>query len=247
MAKVTAENVQKGADDYNRLSGQGLPGNPSDPTGNPPYSPFNLGLPGHRPYMAGLGRFFTRARLEEILGGEHPYAYAMNNPVTYTDPSGLKPLNGQLFGPPFNAGPRPGTLPGTCLTCREINDFVWEYCTSCYRGGFMVNPSCQKTCSDISLWYYMTCKTPAFPGFYYPWTHPYPDSVWCPRYIQDKCHIVPIYSPPIVVDKPDPNEQWLATCLDKCKDYPIPLNIQCQSGCLTLYALKQASDTATSW
>ena len=39
-------------------------------------------------YMAGTVRFLTRVRGAEWLGGEHPYAYAMNNPVTYTDPSG---------------------------------------------------------------------------------------------------------------------------------------------------------------
>ena len=43
-----------------------------------------------RPYMAGTARFLTAARLAEQLGGEHPYAYALDNPVTYTDPSGLK-------------------------------------------------------------------------------------------------------------------------------------------------------------
>lgn len=50
-------------------------------------------LPGQprRFYMAGMGRFLTRVREAEWIGGEHPYAYAMNNPVTYTDPSGLAP------------------------------------------------------------------------------------------------------------------------------------------------------------
>lgn len=91
IAKMNAENAQKRVDDYYRLTGQRLPGTPTDPGGHTPSSPFNHGLPGRRPYMAGLGRFLTRARLEEILGGEHPYAYAMNNPVTYTDSSGLKP------------------------------------------------------------------------------------------------------------------------------------------------------------
>ncbi len=42
-------------------------------------------------YMAGTARFLTRVREAEWLGGEHPYAYALNNPVTYTDPSGLNP------------------------------------------------------------------------------------------------------------------------------------------------------------
>ncbi|HVL38289.1 MAG TPA: hypothetical protein VM328_02750 [Fimbriimonadaceae bacterium] len=42
-------------------------------------------------YMAGTARFLTRVREAEWLGGEHPYAYAMNNPVTYVDPSGNHP------------------------------------------------------------------------------------------------------------------------------------------------------------
>lgn len=44
-----------------------------------------------RPYMAGLGRFLTAARLIEQIAGEHTYGYAFCNPVTYTDPSGLSP------------------------------------------------------------------------------------------------------------------------------------------------------------
>lgn len=65
-----------------------VPGIPSEPSVGPP---FPGGVPGRRPYMAGLGRFLTEARLAERLGGEHPYAYAMNNPTTYTDPSGRWP------------------------------------------------------------------------------------------------------------------------------------------------------------
>ena len=41
-----------------------------------------------RPYMAGLGRFLTAARLADQLSGEHPYVYAEANPITNTDPSG---------------------------------------------------------------------------------------------------------------------------------------------------------------
>jgi hypothetical protein len=57
-------------------------------------------------YMAGMAGFLTRVREAEWLGGEQPYAYAMNNPVTYTDPSGNKPCfnidkDCAKFGPPF--------------------------------------------------------------------------------------------------------------------------------------------------
>ena len=49
-------------------------------------------LPGgnamRRTYSPGLARFLSQARLQEQLGGEHPYGYAMNNPIRYTDPTG---------------------------------------------------------------------------------------------------------------------------------------------------------------
>ena len=51
-----------------------------------------------RPYMAGLGRWTTQARLQEQLAGEHPYAYANCNPTTFRDPSGLSP--GSCTEPP---------------------------------------------------------------------------------------------------------------------------------------------------
>lgn len=44
-----------------------------------------------RNYMAGTGRFLTAARMAERIAGEHPYGYAFDNPVTYTDPSGNSP------------------------------------------------------------------------------------------------------------------------------------------------------------
>ena len=46
-------------------------------------------------YMAGTARFLTAVREAEWLGGEHPYGYALNNPVMYTDPSGNLP---QIIG-----------------------------------------------------------------------------------------------------------------------------------------------------
>lgn len=36
-------------------------------------------------------RFLSRVRQAEWVLGEHPYAYALNNPSTFTDPSGLDP------------------------------------------------------------------------------------------------------------------------------------------------------------
>ena len=47
--------------------------------------------PGRRAYATGEARFITQVRMEQMLAGEHPYAYAFNNPTTYTDPSGDSP------------------------------------------------------------------------------------------------------------------------------------------------------------
>jgi hypothetical protein len=77
------------------------PQNPISPPRTDPMKPqanqpFDLpGLRPPRPYMAGTGRFLTAARWNEQLQGEHPYAYANNNPVTYIDPSGDKPQRGK--------------------------------------------------------------------------------------------------------------------------------------------------------
>ena len=47
-----------------------------------------------RTYGSGIARFFSQVWLTEQLGGEHPYGYALNNPITYTDPAGLNPNPG---------------------------------------------------------------------------------------------------------------------------------------------------------
>ena len=68
-----------------------LPSTLSGSTPSALFGPGSLSLPARaRHYMAGLGRFLTAARLQEQLEGEHPYGYALNNPVTYTDPTGRK-------------------------------------------------------------------------------------------------------------------------------------------------------------
>jgi len=59
---------------------------------------------GRRAYATGEARFITQVRMEQMLAGEHPYSYALNNPVTYTDPSGDAPQKGGV--------PRSIGLPG---------------------------------------------------------------------------------------------------------------------------------------
>ncbi len=60
------------------------------PDHHPSFPPLGK-VSGRRTYAPGLAVFLSRVRLEEQLGGEHPYGYALNNPVTYTDPTGLQP------------------------------------------------------------------------------------------------------------------------------------------------------------
>lgn len=75
--------------------GKQLPHLPSSRSGQTTSGLFGgvlLSLPqGPRLYMAGLARFLTAVRLQEQIEGEHPYGYALNNPVKYVDPSGLNP------------------------------------------------------------------------------------------------------------------------------------------------------------
>jgi hypothetical protein len=67
------------------------------------------GVPRRRGYATGEARFITQVRMQEMLAGEHPYAYAMCNPITYTDPSGLQPNSGlqkrhKIHEFPYNPG-----------------------------------------------------------------------------------------------------------------------------------------------
>lgn len=91
------------------------PGGPRFPGMPPP--------PGRRHYMPGLGRFLTRARLEQQVGDEGMYAYCVDNPTTYLDPSGdgpttrsCKPGGTNRRKPPDRSKCGPGCL-AVYLTC----------------------------------------------------------------------------------------------------------------------------------
>jgi len=77
-------------------------------------------LPGQarRFYMAGTARFLTRVREAEWIGGEPPYLYAMNNPLTYSDPGGLSP-------DPCAPGGSNKNHPPDCSKCGPSCKAVW--------------------------------------------------------------------------------------------------------------------------
>ena len=56
-----------------------------------------------RTYSPGLMRWLTGVRLDHFLAGEHPYAYADNNPTTLINPDGLDPVK-DLFDKIFPPG-----------------------------------------------------------------------------------------------------------------------------------------------
>ena len=115
-----------------QIKPKSLPGMPNFP-----------GQPG-RFYMAGLARFLTSVREAEWLGGEQPYAYAMNNPATYADPTGHVP-SGSI--PPHD-------FPEACRACSVAINNQWvplpqhkcnacyAHCTSCCLLTVLAGPRC---------------------------------------------------------------------------------------------------------
>jgi len=91
---------------------------PPSPSFVDSFVPNPSGLPRPvRPYMAGLGRWLTAARLEQATGfrDETAYGYCFNNPVTYVDPSGDYPQSTAMT-PPWETGIYPGMPQPNCNT-----------------------------------------------------------------------------------------------------------------------------------
>lgn len=87
---------------------------PKPPPGFPPMQ--------GRSYSPGLARFLTQARLQEMMGGEHPYGYAFGNPLRYVDPSGKTPDNGISLKTKADKSDcdryvKPGSDPTGCMCC----------------------------------------------------------------------------------------------------------------------------------
>lgn len=106
-----------------------MPARPVQAQGpNIPSSPQLPNVPGFRPrtYSPGMARWLTKVRMEEMLAGEHPYSYAANNPVSLTDPTGLRPIQRP-------DRPAPDRWPGNQCSiyhCKQNGGFRHEFvCT----------------------------------------------------------------------------------------------------------------------
>jgi len=80
-----------------------------------------------RHYSSSTARWTTKVRLEDQLEGEHPYGYAFNNPITYTDPSGDVPALPGLWSGQNNSRSMlaaSGTGAGPAWECDALGNVV---------------------------------------------------------------------------------------------------------------------------
>lgn len=93
QAKKRMEEMKKLTEPKHSANPPQGPFTPQAPMPGNPMAPPGPNIPGFRPrsYSPGMARWLTKVRMEEMLAGEHPYAYALNNPTTHTDPTGLVP------------------------------------------------------------------------------------------------------------------------------------------------------------
>lgn len=96
------------------------------------------GTPTRRSYSPGLALFLSRARLAEQLGGEHPYGYAMNNPIVYIDPSGLRCTGKKPICPP-----QWNLLCASTWRCNEYG--MGTTCLAC-AVKYGIGPYCNNSC-----------------------------------------------------------------------------------------------------
>jgi len=148
----------------------------------PPYGMPNFPGQPRRFYMAGTARFLTRVREAEWLGGESPYGYAMNNPVTYTDPTGHQPRgcphHGRTPGCVFNGPPGSESDPAYWHCKADLwkpptfnfwQGISWGY-GNCCGGGKKCGPSSKTfSCADEACKAHDTCIGPAHPSVVGKW------------------------------------------------------------------------------
>ena len=96
--------------------------------GTDPQKRFPLVLLGHRYYDPGAGRFLNRDPVG-MEGGVNVYAYCRNNPVNYTDPSGLE---GDTPSAAFSAALRQGRLKDALDILKDIQGMTKLY-NNCLR------------------------------------------------------------------------------------------------------------------
>lgn len=141
-----------------------------------PAVPMPGGMPGRRSYAPGLARFLSQVRLAEQMGREHPYAYAMNNPTSYTDPSGNQPYREPQ--PPTNN-------PLCCLDCSSYPGGVCKYIVDC-------RPDLQLAGGTV-----ICCNGVRYPCNWGNWTAPYlPPGVQKCGDAHEMCHVPQVTCPP---------------------------------------------------